>query len=32
MPALRQFGLALAVGATIAVLFAPLALERESAP
>lgn len=28
MPALRQFGLALAVGATIAVLFAPLALDR----
>ena len=28
MPALRQFGLALAVGATVAVLFAPLALDR----
>lgn len=28
MPALRQFGLALAVGATVAVLFAPLALDQ----
>jgi predicted exporter len=30
MPALRQFGLALAVGATVAVLFAPLALDRRA--
>jgi predicted exporter len=30
MPALRQFGLALAVGATVAVLFAPLALDRST--
>jgi predicted exporter len=30
MPALRQFGLALAVGATFAVLFAPLALDRSA--